>query len=146
PLLGFVSPDGLGRDGIELSLDQQLRGRAEEIRGLRDRAGRLIFAEGIQDEAALAGHNIHLSIDQSIQFIAERELGVALATHEAKGGSIVVVDPSTGEILAMASAPGYNPNDYNVSDAAERRNRAALDRFEPGSTMKVFTMAAALAA
>jgi cell division protein FtsI (penicillin-binding protein 3) len=145
-LMGFVSNDGIGRDGIELSLDQQLRGRPEEIRGLRDRAGRLIFSEGIQDEAALAGHNIHLTIDQGIQFIAERELAAALATHEAKGGSIVVVDPSTGEILAMASSPGYNPNDYNVADASARRNRAALDLFEPGSTMKIFTMAAALAA
>ncbi len=146
PLLGFVSPDGLGRDGLELSLDSRLQGRAEEIRGLRDRAGRLIFAEGIQDEAALAGHNIHLTIDQSIQFIAERELEAALTTHEAKGGSIIVVDPATGEVLAMASAPGYNPNDYNVSEQITRRNRAALDLFEPGSTMKVFSMAAALAA
>ena len=145
PLLGFVSPDGMGRDGLELSLDRQLRGRAEEIRGLRDRAGRLIFAEGIQDEAALAGHEIHLTIDQGIQFIAERELLAALKTHEAKGGSIVVVDPHTGEILAMASGPTYNPNDYNVSDANARRNRAALDLFEPGSTMKIFAMAAALA-
>jgi len=145
-LLGFVSPDGNGRDGIELSLDRQLRGRAEEIRGLRDRAGRLIFAEGIQDEAALAGHDIHLSIDQAIQFIAERELDAALTTHEAKGGSIIVVDPNSGELLAMASSPGYNPNDYNISDPASRRNRAALDQFEPGSTMKVFAMAAALSA
>ncbi|MEM9693622.1 MAG: penicillin-binding transpeptidase domain-containing protein, partial [Myxococcota bacterium] len=145
PLLGFVSPDGVGRDGVELALDAQLKGRAEEIRGLRDRAGRLIFAEGIQDESALAGHNVHLSIDQSIQFIAERELNAALKTHEAKGGSVVVLDPSTGEILAMASAPGFNPNDYNVSSAVQRRNRPALDLFEPGSTMKAFAMAAALA-
>jgi len=144
-LLGFVSPDGKGRDGIELSMDEQLRGRPEEIRGLRDRAGRLIFSEGIQDEAALAGHSVHLTIDQRIQFIAERELDAAMKTHEAHGGSIVVVDPATGAILAMANAPGYNPNDYNISDAGARRNRAVLDRFEPGSTMKVFTMAAALA-
>jgi len=144
PLLGFVSPDGVGRDGLELALDDQLRGRAEEIRGLRDRAGRLIFAEGIQDEAALAGHNVHLTIDQTIQFLAERELMAALKTHEAKGGSVVVMDPNTGEVLAMASAPIYNPNDYNVSKASERRNRAAMDLFEPGSTMKAFTMAAAL--
>ena len=146
PLLGFVSPDGMGRDGIELSLDAQLRGRAEEIRGLRDRAGRLIFADGIQDESALAGHNIHLTIDQSIQFIADRELQAAMKTHEARGGSVVVVDPATGEILALANAPVFNPNDYNTTDANSRRDRAVVDRFEPGSTLKPFAMAAALAA
>ncbi|MBM4358539.1 MAG: PASTA domain-containing protein [Deltaproteobacteria bacterium] len=145
-LLGFVSPDGHGREGVELGLDEQLRGRAEEIRGLRDRAGNMIFSEGIQDEAALAGHDIHLTIDQSIQFIAERELASALKTHEAKGGSVIVVDPQTGEILAMASAPSFNPNDYNLADTATLRNRAVGDVFEPGSTMKIFTMSGALGA
>lgn len=144
PLVGFVSPDGKGREGVELALDPQLRGRAEEIRGLRDRAGRLIFSEGIQDEAALAGHDIHLTLDQGIQFIAERELASALTTHEAIGGSIVVMDPHSGEILALANAPGYNPNDYNVARAGDRRNRASMDVFEPGSVMKVFAMAVAL--
>ncbi len=145
PLLGFVSPDGQGREGVELALDEQLRGRAEEIRGLRDRAGHLIFSEGIQDEAALAGHDLHLTLDQSIQFLAERELDSALKTHEAKGGSVIVVDPQTGEILALASAPSFNPNDYNLADPVSLRNRAVGDVFEPGSTMKMFTMAAALA-
>lgn len=146
PLLGFVSPDGRGREGVELALDEQLRGRSEEIRGLRDRAGRLIFSEGIQDEAALAGHDIHLTIDQSIQFLAERELDAALKTHEAKNGSVIVVDPQTGEILALASGPGFNPNDYNLADPESLRNRAVNDLFEPGSTMKMFSMAAALSA
>jgi len=146
PLLGFVSPDGRGREGIELALNHELRGRAEQIRGVRDRAGRLIFAEGIQDESALAGHNVYLTIDHGIQFVAERELDAAVQTHEATGGSVVVVDPRTGEILALVSRPSFNPNDYNLSSATERRNRAVMDRFEPGSTMKVFTMAAALAA
>ncbi|MSP24534.1 MAG: PASTA domain-containing protein [Myxococcales bacterium] len=144
-VLGFVAPDGQGREGVELHLDEALRGRAEEIRGLRDRAGRLIFSEGIHDESALAGHDVHLTIDQSLQFIAERELAAALKTHEAKAGSIVVMDPNTGEILAMASGPGFNPNDYGNAEPVNRRNRAAIDLFEPGSTMKVFAMAAALA-
>ena len=143
-VVGFVDPDGKGREGLELALDEELTGKREEIRGVRDRAGRLIFAEGVEDEAALAGHNIRLTIDQSIQFIAERELGAAIKTHEALGGSVVVVDPASGEILAMASAPGFNPNDYSTSSADSRRNRAAGDRFEPGSTMKVFSMATAL--
>ena len=145
-VLGFVSPDGDGREGLELALENELRGRGEEIRGLRDRAGRLIFAEGIQDEAALAGHNVYLTIDQGIQYIAERELQAAIKTYEAAGGSIVVIDPSSGEVLAMANAPTFNPNDYSLSAAEARRNRAVMDRFEPGSVMKVFTMASALAA
>lgn len=146
PLLGFVSPDGEGREGLELSLDHELRGRASEVRGLRDRSGRLLFSEGIQDEQALAGHNVHLTIDKGIQFTAERELDAAIKTYEAVGGAIVVVDPMSGEILAMASAPGFNPNDYSVSSPESRRNRCVVDRIEPGSTIKVFTVAAALAA
>lgn len=144
PLLGFVSPDGKGRDGLEYSLNDELEGHPEKLRGLRDRSGHLIFTDGIDDEQAFAGHNIYLSIDQGIQFAAERELRNAVRTFEAKGGSVVVVDPYTGELLALASAPGYNPNDYTRSDPAERRNRTSSDTFEPGSTMKIFTVAAGL--
>lgn len=146
PLLGFVSPDGEGKEGLELSLDPELKGRASEVKGLRDRSGRLIFSEGIEDEQALAGHNVVLTIDKGIQFTAERELDAALRTYEAVGGSVVVVDPHTGELLAMASAPGFNPNDYSTSTPESHRNRPVVDRFEPGSTMKVFTIATALAA
>ena len=144
-LLGFVSPGGDGRDGIELTLNEQLRGHAEEVRGLRDRAGRLIFSEGVKNEKSLAGHNIYLTIDQGIQFVAERELEAAAHTYEARSGSVVVVNPRTGEILAMASYPTCNPNDIAQSSVESRRNRAITDQFEPGSTMKIFTMAAALA-
>ena len=146
PLLGFVSPDGEGKDGLELSLEHELRGHVSEVKGLRDRSGRLIFAEGIEDEQALAGHNVYLTIDKGIQFTAERELEAAIKTYEAVGGSVVVVDPATGELLAMASAPGFNPNDYGSSPLDARRNRCVVDRFEPGSTMKIFTIASALAA
>lgn len=143
-LLGFVAPDGFGKDGLELSLDEELRGNAEEVRGLRDRSGRLIFSEGA-NEGGLAGHDVQLSIDEGIQHVAERELSVAQRTYETKGASLVVMDPSTGEILAVASVPGYNPNDYTESEVDSRRDRAVTDRFEPGSVMKVFTVAAALA-
>jgi len=145
-LLGFVSPDGEGKEGLELSLEHELKGHASEVRGLRDRSGRLLFSEGLDDEQALAGHNVYLTIDKAIQFTAERELEAAIKTYEAIGGSLVMVDPSTGEILAMASGPGYNPNDYSKADPNHRRNRALVDRFEPGSTIKVFTVASALAA
>jgi cell division protein FtsI (penicillin-binding protein 3) len=143
PLLGFVAPDGDGREGLELSLNEELKGKPAEVHGLRDRAGRLIFSEGLDSEQALAGHNVYLTIDRAIQYTAERELEAAIKTYEAQGGAIVVMDPQSGEILAMASGPGYNPNDYGAADPANRRNRAVVDRYEPGSTMKIFTMATA---
>ncbi len=146
PLLGFVAPDGEGKEGLELAMEDELRGHVEEVKGLRDRTGRLLFAEGVPNEKALQGHSIYLSIDQGIQYFAEQELDTAIRTFEALGGSIVVVDPATGDILALASGPGYNPNDYGASAPENRRNRAILDRFEPGSTMKIFTVSAALAA
>jgi cell division protein FtsI (penicillin-binding protein 3) len=145
-LMGFVAPDGLGKDGLELSLEAELGGHRELLRGLRDRSGRLLFMDGIQDEQTLAGHDIYLSIDQGIQNVAERELSRAAQTFEALGGSVVVVDPATGEILAMANWPGYNPNDYRFSEPGMRRMRAVTDRFEPGSTAKIFSLAAGLEA
>jgi len=146
PLLGFVSPDGEGKDGLELEFDEELKGRVDQVRGLRDRSGRLLFSEGIQDDQALAGHNVYLTIDQGIQYTAEQELNAAVRTYEAKWGAAIVLDPNTGEILALANSPGYNPNDYGTSEVGTRRNHALSDRFEPGSTMKIFTIAAALAA
>jgi cell division protein FtsI (penicillin-binding protein 3) len=144
-VLGFVAPDAQGKDGLELSLDEDLRGKVEEVRGLRDRSGRLIF-EGGGESQALQGNDVTLSIDEGIQHLAEREIEAAMHTYETKGGSLVVVDPYSGEILALASTPGYNPNDYTESDADGRRDRAVTDRFEPGSVMKPFLMAGALAA
>lgn len=145
PLLGFVAPDGEGKEGLELQFEDELRGHVEEVKGLRDRSGRLLFSEGVNNEKALAGHSAYLSLDQGIQYIAEQELASAVRTYEAVGGSVVVIDPNTGELLAMASSPHYNPNDYGQSPPEARRNRAIHDRFEPGSTIKVFTVAAALA-
>ena len=146
PVLGFVAPDGQGKDGLELALDEDLRGHLEEVKGLRDRAGHLLFSDVTTDQAALEGHNVTLTLDEGIQHLAEQELDAAQKTYETKGASIVVMDPNTGEILAIASTPGYNPNDYGESDVEARRDRAVTDRFEPGSAMKVFTVAAALAA
>jgi cell division protein FtsI (penicillin-binding protein 3) len=145
PLLGFVAPDGEGKDGLEFALNRDLKGRAEELKGLRDRSGRLIFSQGRQDDRAFAGHDIELSIDQGLQYFAERELAAAVRTFEAKGGSVVVVDPYSGEIYALASMPSFNPNDYTTSDPEARRDRGASYAFEPGSTSKIFTVAAGLA-
>jgi cell division protein FtsI (penicillin-binding protein 3) len=146
PLLGFVAPDGAGKDGLELVLDSSLEGRVGELQGLRDRAGELLLADGVKDDQALAGHDLYLTVDQGIEFVAERELAAAVRTFEAAGGSVIVVDPHTGELLAMASYPGYNPNDYTQSEAAERRDRGASDIYEPGSSVKIFTLATGLAA
>jgi cell division protein FtsI (penicillin-binding protein 3) len=145
PLLGFVAADGEGKDGLELSEDETLRGRVEDVQGLRDRSGRLIF-EATNDERALQGDDVVLAIDQAIQHVAERELDAAMHTYETKGGSLAAVDPSTGEVLALASVPGYNPNDYTEAEPDARRDRVVTDRFEPGSVMKTFAIAGALAA
>ena len=145
-LLGFVAPDGSGKDGLELALDEDLGGQRELLHGLRDRSGHLLFMDGIQDERTLAGHDLYLTIDQGIQNLAEQELARAAQTFEALGGSVVVVAPATGEILALANWPSYNPNDYRFSEMGSRRLRAITDRFEPGSTAKIFTLAAGLEA
>ncbi len=144
PLLGFVAPDGEGKDGLEYALNDDLKGNAEQLKGLRDRSGRLLFSDGIEDDRAFAGHNLYLTIDQGIQYVAEHELQAAARTFEATGGSVVVVNPNTGEILALASFPTFNPNDYTESQPEQRRDRAMSDVFEPGSTMKMFTVAAGL--
>ncbi|HEY8089386.1 MAG TPA: penicillin-binding transpeptidase domain-containing protein, partial [Polyangiaceae bacterium] len=89
-------------------------------------------------------YDVTLSLDEGIQHVAERELDAAMRTYETKGASLVVEDPATGDILALASSTGYNPNDYTESEADSRRDRAVTDRFEPGSVMKTFTLAAAL--
>ncbi len=145
PLLGFVAPDGEGKDGVELTLNSRLQGTVEQVRGMRDRSGKLIFSHGMQDDRALAGHDVYLTIDQGLQFAAERELAAAVQTFEAVGGSVIIVEPNTGELLAMASWPAYNPNDYSESAVEARRDRGITDQFEPGSTMKIFTVALGLA-
>ncbi len=145
-VLGFVAPDGQGKEGLELALDEELRGRVEEVKGLRDRTGHLLFEGGQVDEQALAGHDVTLTIDSAIQHLVQQELDAAMGTYEVKGGAAVVIDPQTGELLALSSTPNYNPNDYSEAEADSRRDRAVTDRFEPGSVMKVFTLAAAFAA
>lgn len=145
PLLGFVAPDGEGKDGLEYALNEDLKGRVDKLSGLRDRSGRLLLSDGVEDERALAGHNVYLTIDQGIQYTAERELMQSAREFEASGGSVVVVDPNNGEILALASWPLFNPNDYGDAEPHERRERAASGAFEPGSTVKMFTIAAGLA-
>ena len=145
-LLGFADIDGRGIEGIELAYEDRLRGFDRRVEAIRDRRGHVVFADDMQDDRSMQGQSVVLTIDKAIQHIAERELALGVRTFEARGGSVVVMDPSSGEILALANYPPFNPNEPSKHPTAHRRNRAVVDRFEPGSTIKPFTMAAALAA
>lgn len=144
-LVGFTNIDDVGQEGIELSFEAQLRGHSGRKRVVRDLLGRVIQDIEIID-AARPGANVRLSIDLRLQYLAYRELLAAVNRHHATGGSVVVMDAWTGEILAMVNQPGYNPNSRSGLTAAALRNRAVTDVFEPGSTIKTMTMAAALEA
>jgi len=145
-LIGFADIDGRGIEGIELAYEDRLRGSERRVEAIRDRRGHVVFADDMEDDRTIQGQSVVLTIDKAIQHIAERELALGVRTFEARGGSVVVMDPSTGEILALANYPPFNPNEPSKHPTSHRRNRAVVDRFEPGSTVKPFTMAAALAA
>jgi cell division protein FtsI (penicillin-binding protein 3) len=142
-VVGFTNIDKHGQEGIELSYDQWLSGDPGKRRVLKDRKQRVIKDFG-PVKAASPGKDITLSLDMRIQYLAYRELKAAVETHQAKAGSIVVLDIHTGDVLAMANQPSYNPNNRSNINVAHLRNRAITDVFEPGSTMKLATIAAAL--
>ena len=143
-IIGFAGIDSNGLEGVELKFDGVLQGNPEAATGLSDARGRMVFSDSAFESDGIVGHNVELTIDRTLQYIVEQELLNAIRVFEAKAGHIVMMDPSTGEILALANYPTYNPNKLNKSTAENRRNRAVLDVFEPGSTFKVFTLAAAL--
>ncbi|MBW3550532.1 MAG: penicillin-binding protein 2, partial [Proteobacteria bacterium] len=144
-VLGFTNIDDRGQEGLELAFDDWLRGTPGAKRVIRDSRGR--FVENVElIEAARPGHDLVLSIDRRIQYLAHRELRNALMRTGATAGSVVVLDIATGEVLAMTNLPSYNPNALGVRDADAYRNRAVTDVVEPGSTMKPITVAAALSA
>ncbi len=145
-VLGFANIDGEGVEGIEKMLDARLKGSAERVPALRDRRGVVVYSEQLVDERASRGDDVTLTLDKTIQHITERELELAVRTFEAKAGSVVVLDPRNGEVLAMANFPTFNPNAPASVGSNHRRNRAITDRFEPGSTVKPFTIGAALSA
>jgi len=142
-LLGFTNVDDQGQEGIELAYDNWLAGLSGSKRVIREGRGRVIDdVELIQ--SAKPGQDLRLSIDGRIQYLAYRELKSAVKANKAKSGSVVVIDPQTGEILAMANQPSFNPNNRSQFRSELYRNRALKDVFEPGSTAKPFTIAAAL--
>ena len=144
-IVGFTNVDEQGQEGIEMAFEDWLSGQQGAKQVLRDLRGRNIKEVGLV-RAAEPGKDIALSIDLRLQYLAYRELKAAVQAHQARAGSIVVLDVQTGEILAMANQPSYNPNDRSNLKPASMRNRAMTDQFEPGSTVKPLTIMAALEA
>jgi cell division protein FtsI (penicillin-binding protein 3) len=142
-VVGVTGVDDNGQEGIELAYQDWLTGKAGSRRVIKDRLGHVV--EDIESiRAPQQGRELALSIDQRIQYLAFRELKSAIALNEAKAGSLVVLDVNTGEVLALANWPTYNPNNRDTLKVGRSRNRAVVDLFEPGSTLKPFTVAAAL--
>ncbi|MFZ3072334.1 MAG: penicillin-binding protein [Thermodesulfobacteriota bacterium] len=141
-LVGFVGIDSNGLEGIERHYDGYLKGETVTVRAERDAGGRLLLYGDVED--GTNGMDAVLTIDKNIQYFAERALAKAVAKFRAKAGAALVMDPVTGEILAMANLPSYDPNDFKRFSPHDRRNRIVTDAFEPGSTIKPFLLAAAL--
>ena len=142
-LVGFTNVDGEGQEGMELAFNDWLTGEHGSKLVMRDRVGRTIrHIRSIQD--ARQGNELQLSIDLRLQYMAYRELKAVVEAHQADAGSVVIMDTQTGEVLAMVNQPSYNPNDRSRLEPAALRNRAMTDLFEPGSTVKPMTVAAAL--
>ena len=144
-VVGFTDIDDKGIEGIERSMNESLAGQSGRNRVIRDGRGRLV--ESIEEiETMVPGKKVQLSLDHRIQYAAYKLLKGEVYKLSAKSGSAVVLDALTGEVLAMANTPGFNPNDRSSLKPYQYRNRAVVDAFEPGSTLKPITIAAALEA
>jgi cell division protein FtsI (penicillin-binding protein 3) len=142
-VIGFTDVDDAGQEGLELAFDHWLAGEDGAKRVIQDRYGRIVQdVEGIRP--ARPGRDLVLSIDLRLQYLAYRELKRAVRDQRARGGSLVLLDVQTGEVLAMVNQPPFNPNDRDQMEPDLYRNRAATDIFEPGSTMKPFFIAAGI--
>ncbi len=144
-VLGFTNIDGEGVRGIEQQEDGWLRGHGRSVEVERDGGGRLLARPGV-DPLASTGGDVALTIDLRLQAEAERALAEAVEASGARGGQVLTLDPSTGEILAAAEAPGFDPNRFRTTEFSGTRARTFTDAFEPGSTLKVFLVAAGLEA
>jgi len=143
-VIGFTTVDDKGQEGLELGFDQLLNGEDGTKRVIQDSFGR--YVENVESiRAPRPGRELITSIDLRIQYLAYRELKAAMQEYRARSGSVIVLDVDTGEVLAMVNQPSYNPNDREQLKPGLYRNRAATDIFEPGSSIKPFIMAAALA-
>lgn len=144
-VIGFTDIDGKGQEGLELSLEDSLHGEDGAEVVLRDRQGNIVDSlDSPRNKAPQNGKDIILSLDQRIQTLAYEELNKAVEYHQAKAGTVVVLDARTGEILALVNTPAYEPNKPGQADSEQRRNRAVTDMIEPGSAIKPFVIAKAL--
>lgn len=143
-ILGLVGTDGQGLEGLERALNDELTGEAGRLDSFRDARGRNLLTDGAANADDHTGASVTLTIDRHLQYLTENALNRAIESFEAKGGSAVVMDPATGEILALANAPSFNPNVPDTARGGRARNQAILDLYEPGSTFKGFLVAAAL--
>ena len=142
-VLGFSNIDDRGQEGLELAYDEWLRGVPGSQQVLKDRLGRVV-RHVEQLRKPLPGRDLTLSLDRRLQYLAYRELKRAVIQHKAHSGSAVILDVHSGEVLAMVNQPSYNPNNRGDFKASQTRNRAVTDLLEPGSTVKPFTVVAAL--
>ena len=142
-MIGLTNIDDQGQEGLELAYNQWLAGTPGEDEVVKDRLGHII-ADVALLKKPLQGHNLVLSIDHRIQYLAYRALKGTVSDYHAESGSVVVLDVKTGEILAMVNQPSYNPNNRPSNHDGRYRNRAVTDMFEPGSVIKPFTIAFAL--
>jgi cell division protein FtsI (penicillin-binding protein 3) len=143
-VLGFAGMDGEGLEGIERRYESQLHGEKQVTVLQRDALGRTVFPKGPSEQGPAPGHSLVLTIDEVVQYITERELEDAVARTQAKAGTMIVLDPQSGAVLALAVSPRFDPNAI-ASLAPDRwRNRALTDAYEPGSTMKAIVAAAAI--
>lgn len=143
-LLGFVGVDANGLEGIELSYDRQLQGSEGRILTERGGSGKMIPESIIDHIPEKNGNNLYLTINESIQHSSERELALAAKEYNAEGGTIIIMEPDTGNIISMANYPTYNPNNFSDYEQKHWRNRAITDNYEPGSTFKIMTTASAI--
>src|SRR3989338_2041890 len=142
-MLGFTGQDDNGQEGLELALQERLAGKSGSQRVIKDRRGHIVEDAGSL-HAPKPGSDIALSLDSKVPHLAYRELVDAVKQHKAKAGAVVVLDAKSGEVLALANYPAYNPNNRSKVGSQAMRNRAIADLFEPGSTMKPFTVATAI--
>ena len=143
-LIGFVGRDSEGLEGLELKYNDYIRGEAGSSVTERDALGRRVLVQGVEGLRIPPGSDVHLTLNTSIQHIAEKELEATILKYRAKSGVAIVIEPFTGEVLALANYPAFDPNNYSKQSADQRRNRAVTDSFEPGSTFKTILAAAAL--